>query len=30
MYLGTEQPVYGVYLQDEADLIKAGRLEIKK
>lgn len=27
--LGTEQPVYGVYLQDEVDLIKAGRLEKK-
>lgn len=27
--LGTEQPVYGVYLEDEVNLIKAGRLEKK-
>ena len=25
--LGSEQPVYGVYIQDEVDLLKAGRLE---
>lgn len=25
--LGSEQPVYGVYIQNEVDLLKAGRLE---